>query len=84
MMTTQEIVDQMTSKMRKETTNPHEKNRTMNDTFGKEHHFQKRKRHSILKKTFQGMYHHLKRIVEKKDLRNQLFLTTGPLRLSTS
>ena len=66
MVTTQEIVDQMTSKMKEMMMIPLGKNKITNDTFGKEHHFQKRKGHSILEKTFQETYHHLKRIVEKE------------------
>ena len=50
MMMTQEIVDQTISKMKMMTL--FRKNRIRNDTFRKEHHFQKRKGHSTLEKTF--------------------------------
>ena len=60
------------------------KNRITNDTFKEEHHFQKREKHLTLEKTFQETYHHLKRIVERENLRNRPYSTTEPLRLLTS
>jgi hypothetical protein len=82
----QEEVDlmMMMSKMKEMMMDPHGKTMTKNEISGKEHHFQKRKRYSTTEKTSLEMYHIPRRTLEKANLRNQLFLTTGPSSLPIS